>query len=174
MKIILVSEDPDLHSLCVDVLHDFPEINCQLTPATVSSCPAGADLYIWDDHGRIAPPPEFSQPWWQHLFIVDRHDISRYRELPEDISAAAILLKPVKREHLSAFLRLAASPHVRVLTADPLRADRDEFLQCLIQANLQIEGYDEARTNLLTRTVRDLRVRRLVRASSYQIGRAHV
>ena len=41
--------------------------------------------------------------------------------------------------------------------AHSLRADRDEMLQCLIQSNLQLQEYDQDRTNFLTRAVHDFR-----------------
>ena len=43
----------------------------------------------------------------------------------------------------------------RVSTADRLRADRDEILQCLIQTNLKLQEYDQDRTNFLARAVHD-------------------
>src|SRR5689334_18464172 len=109
MKIILISEDFELRRLCGDVLKDFPGLEWHLTAATTWDCPPEADLYIWDDHGRIAPPADFDQTWFRHLFVVCRDDISAYRQSPDEIAAAAILLKPVKRECLSALLSLVAS-----------------------------------------------------------------
>jgi signal transduction histidine kinase len=70
----------------------------------------------------------------------------------------AILLKPVTRACLSAFLGFAASTfHDRMSAAHSLRADRDEMLQCLIQSNLQLQEYDQDRTNFLARAVHDFR-----------------
>src|SRR5689334_8140511 len=157
MNISLISEDSELHSLCGEVLKDFPGLEWRLTPSVPSGCPAGADLYIWDDHGRITAPPDFDQTWLRHLFIVDGDDISRYRHRPDEISAAAILLKPVKRECLSAFLALAATAHERNLRTSSLRADRDEILQCLIQSSVQIQKHDQDRANFLARAVHDFR-----------------
>ena len=37
-----------------------------------------------------------------------------------------------------------------------LGAERDEVLQCVIQANLKLQEYDQERTNFLARTVRVL------------------
>jgi signal transduction histidine kinase len=55
-------------------------------------------------------------------------------------------------------LGLAVSAHRdRILTANSLRADRDEILQCLIQTNLKLQEYDHDRTNFLTRAVHDFR-----------------
>jgi signal transduction histidine kinase len=156
MKITLVSDDHELRELCGEVLNEFPGLEWQLAAATPEDCPPDADLYIWDDHGRITPPPELDQSWSRHLFVVHRDDISKCCDQPG--VSAALLLKPVTRACLSAFLGPAASlSREPVAAAKSLRADRDEILQCLIQANLQIQRYDQDRTNFLARAVHDFR-----------------
>jgi signal transduction histidine kinase len=71
---------------------------------------------------------------------------------------ANILLKPITRASLSAFLGMAVSAfQERLGTATSLRADRDEILQCLIQSNLKLQEYDQDRTNFLARAVHDFR-----------------
>jgi signal transduction histidine kinase len=158
MQIVLVSEDYELQKLCGEVVHEFAGLNWRLTTASPDHCPAAADLYIWDDHGRIAPPAGLDQAWFRHLFVVDRNVFSHRGEQPDDSPAAAILLKPVTRACLSAFLGLAASAaQERATSASTLRAERDEILQCLIQSNLQIQRYDQDRTNFLARAVHDFR-----------------
>jgi len=73
-------------------------------------------------------------------------------------AGAAILLKPVTQGCLSAFLEFAASSFQdRIATVHSLRSDRDEMLQCLIQTNLQLQQYEQDRTNFLTRAVHDFR-----------------
>ena len=53
---------------------------------------------------------------------------------------------------------LAVAAHQeRMSTARSLRADRDEILQCLIQANLRLQEYDQDRTTFLARAVHDFR-----------------
>jgi len=129
-----------------------------LTPATPFDCPVDGDVYIWDDHGRMTPPAHLDQTWSRHLFVVHRQDISRYADRTEDVSAAVILLKPVTRACLSVFLELAAAAvQERGSMTRALRAERDEILQCLIQSNLQIQRYDQDRTNFLARAVHDFR-----------------
>jgi signal transduction histidine kinase len=63
----------------------------------------------------------------------------------------------VTRACLSAFLGAGSTSHDRRGAVDSLRADRDEILQCLIQANLQLQEYDQDRTNFLARAVHDFR-----------------
>jgi signal transduction histidine kinase len=164
MQIVLVSEDYELQKLCGDVVHEFAGLDWRLTTASPDRCPAAADLYIWDDHGRMAPPAGLDQAWFRHLFVLDRNDLSHSGEQPP---ATAILLKPVTRACLSAFLGLtAAAAQERAAAASTLRAERDEILQCLIQSNLQIQRYDQDRTNFLARAVHDFRTP-LMTASGY-------
>jgi signal transduction histidine kinase len=158
MHIIVISADQELHQLCRDVLNEFSNLDWQMTVATPPDCPPEADFYIWDDHGRVTPLPHLDPSWSRHLFVVHRDEIARSRVLPEKGSCAAILLKPVTRACLAAFLGMAASAaQERVAMATSLRADRDEILQCLIQSNLQIQKYDQDRTNFLARAVHDFR-----------------
>lgn len=157
MHIILVSEDQELRKLCSDVLNEFPDLDWRLTAATPADCPADADFYIWDDNGRVTPLPHLDPNWSRHLFVIHRDDIARCRARLDE-SAPAILLKPVTRACLAAFLGIAAAAvQDRLETATSLRADRDEILQCLIQSNLQIQRYDQDRTNFLARAVHDFR-----------------
>jgi signal transduction histidine kinase len=73
-----------------------------------------------------------------------------------------VLLKPVTRCALRAFLgqrRLQWEEQHGESGRRPgeLRAERDEMLQCLIEANLRLQEYDRERTNLLARAVHDFR-----------------
>ncbi len=157
MRIILISGDADFSKLCRSILNEFDGLDWHLTQATPETCPWDADLYIWDNHPSTEIPPELDQRFSKHLFLVDRNDVDRFHQNLAS-AGAAILLKPVTRGCLSAFLRLAASAtQERTSTADLLRADRDEILQCLIQANLQLQEYDQDRTNFLARAVHDFR-----------------
>ncbi len=157
MQIILISHDADLSKLCRAVLSEFDGLDWGITQATLAECPSDADLYIWDNHAAADIPRELDHSFSKHLFLVDRSDVEGFHQ---DLASAgaAILLKPVTRGCLSAFLRLAASAtQDRASAADSLRADRDEILQCLIQANLQLQEYDQDRTNFLARAVHDFR-----------------
>ncbi len=157
MKIILISRDPDLSKLCREILLEFEGLEWQLAQATAADCPPDADLYIWDNPPKSEFPPELDRRISKHLFLVDRNDADRFHQNLAS-AGAAVLLKPLTRGCLSPFLRLAATTlNERTATADSLRADRDEILQCLIQANLQLQQYDQDRTNFLARAVHDFR-----------------
>src|SRR5262249_6414578 len=93
----------------------------------------------------------------QHVFLVHRKDLAVFRQCVGN-SDAHILLKPVTRASLTAFLDSAIASHQGgASSAHSLRADRDEILQCLIQANLRLQEYDQDRTAFLARAVHDFR-----------------
>jgi signal transduction histidine kinase len=157
MHVILISGDGDLYKLCREILNEFNSLDWHLVKASPENCPPDGDFYIWDSPTRIDLPQGIDQRFSKHLFLVPRKDVSKFHE-NAGTAEAAILLKPVTRACLSAFLGLAASTfHERISAAHSLRADRDEMLQCLIQANLQLQEYDQDRTNFLARAVHDFR-----------------
>jgi signal transduction histidine kinase len=157
MKVILISADDHLYALCREILNDFAGYDWHLSMADPANCPANADLYIWDGFSKIDLPRELDGRMSRHLFLVHRNDAPKFCHdsgSPEE----TILLKPVTRASLSAFLGFAASAsQERISMANSLRADRDEILQCLIQANLKLQEYDQDRTNFLARAVHDFR-----------------
>jgi len=157
MHVILISRDGELYKLCREILNEFNGLEWHLVKASLESCPPDGDFYIWDSPTRIDLPPGIDQRFSKHLFLVPRSDVAKFYENP-GTAEAAILLKPVTRACLSAFLGFAASTfHERISAAHSLRADRDEMLQCLIQSNLQLQEYDQDRTNFLARAVHDFR-----------------
>jgi len=91
------------------------------------------------------------------LFLLHQSEIPKFQENLGS-AVAAILLKPVTRACLGTFLQSAAeSFRHRNSAALSLRSDRDEMLQCLIQTNLQLQQFEQDRTNFLTRAVHDFR-----------------
>jgi len=157
MNIQLVSRDADLHKLCREILHEFSEHDWQLVTDAPGDSASAADFYIWDfqDNGSI--PGKLDRSLSSHLFLVHRDELTKLHDCLGR-SEANILLKPVTRPTLSAFLGLAVSAHEdRVSNASVLHADRDEMLQCLIQTNLKLQEFDQDRTNFLARALHDFR-----------------
>ena len=155
MKIILVSSDSGLRHLCMDILSGFEE-PCHLATTTADNLPHDGDFYVWDgitgkDISRWLDRSA------KHLFLVDRYQIESFTQKLGGCEAN-ILLKPVTRASLAAFLAMAgASFQDRLHSTSSLRADRDEIFQCLIQSNLKLQEYDQDRTNFLARAVHDFR-----------------
>jgi signal transduction histidine kinase len=155
MHVILISRDSDLYKMCRDILQEFDSLDWRLIKATQENCPEDGDFYIWDSPSKIDLPQGIDQRLSKHLFLVPRSDVAKFYENLGTVEAA-IVLKPATRACLSAFLGFAASTfHDRVSATHSLRADRDEMLQCLIQSNLQLQEYDQDRTNFLARAVHD-------------------
>jgi len=154
MLVILISRDSDLYKLCRDILNEFNGLDYNLAMVDPQDCPPQGDFYIWDNPGRVDVPPGIDQRYSKHLFLIPRGDLANFQENPGTVEAA-ILLQPVTRACLSAALAYAASTFQDRISC--LRADRDEMLQCLIQSNLQLQEYDQDRTNFLARAVHDFR-----------------
>jgi signal transduction histidine kinase len=157
MNVLLTSTDTDLFKLCGDILNEYDGIDCHFSKVAPGVRPTEADLYIWDGPPPVDLPVDLDHHFSRHLFLLQRSEVAAFRE-NLGAAEAAILLKPVTRPALAAFLDLAAAAfHNHISTARSLRSDRDEILQCLIQSNLQLQQYEQDRTNFLTRAVHDFR-----------------
>lgn len=118
-----------------------------------------ADLYLWDivpELGTLASiQPEDN---WRHFFMVEGCDLERLRGIVPP-GNANILLKPVGKLALNAFLTNACDQAgaAQNRSMERLRADREDLLQCLMQANLKLQEYDHDRTRFLARAIHDFR-----------------
>lgn len=95
----------------------------------------------------------------RYLFVVQPKDLNLLHERMGR-SDVNVVLKPVTRAALSAFLNEAIDTdglNGPGSACDSVRTDRDEMLQCLIQANLRLQEYEQGRTNFLARAVHDFR-----------------
>jgi signal transduction histidine kinase len=155
MRVRLVSQDTELRELCRQVIGEIGEHALEL--ASQGADGFGDYLTIWD----YAPglPLTLEADWRpaRHLFLVWRSEIEAFRQAAP-CEEAMILLKPLTRVTLTDFLRqVFRAANERASTADSLRADRDQLLQCVISANLKLQEYDQDRTNFLARAVHDFR-----------------
>jgi signal transduction histidine kinase len=158
----LISKDPVLAKTCREILGEilFDSdllFNLEATSASVPEY----DLCIWD-----FTPPEaelvtgLNGSLQKCLFVVQRQHVPVLQE-HAGTADLHIVLKPVTRATLSAFLNetCRSSQNLEVVPSrlGTLRAERDEMLQCLMQANLKLQEYDQARTNFLARCLHDFR-----------------
>jgi signal transduction histidine kinase len=157
MRIALCSNDPEIHHLCRDLLEQLAAHNCELSIVQTGEKAIEADLNIWDlERGSRRMGAVDGSPL-RHLYLVHQKDLSEFRA-SAGAGAGNILLKPVARAVLRAYLMLAISAREeRDSAVALLREDRDEIFQCLIQANLKLQEYDQDRMNFLARAMHDFR-----------------
>jgi signal transduction histidine kinase len=159
MHIQLVSTDKPLYTLCRETLTGFRGNDWTLNVGAAPGGESAPDLVIWDCDSDVPLPRQLDfEQEHNNLFLVSRKKMAALLErLP--MAAVAILLKPVHKATLRAFLEHAVARHEknRATSVDSLRADRDEILQCLLHANLKLQEYDQDRTNFLARAVHDFR-----------------
>ena len=159
MHIQLVSTDKQLYALCRETLSGFRGNEWTLHAGAAPDRDSSPDLFIWDCDSDVPLPRELDfEQERKNIFLVSRKKMAALVErLP--MAAMAILLKPVHKATLRAFLEHAVARHEMNRSNDvsSLRADRDEILQCLLHANLKLQEYDQDRTNFLARAVHDFR-----------------
>jgi signal transduction histidine kinase len=163
VKINLVSGDDRIRRLCQEVISDFIGGTCTLHIATEAWQECDADLFVWDTGRgvRSAFQPKAAEQW-RHLFLVERAALGQFSGV-EGYPEVNIVLKPVTKPTLAAFFLNACNRarQTAQTISDPrfnsLRADRDDILQCLMQANLKLQEYDHDRTNFLARGIHDFR-----------------
>lgn len=156
MNVKLISKDRELLGLCREILADLPEQDWSVSVASAGS-PQPADVSLWDIPAGAELPSDLNAHLPNHLFLVHRTDLPRFRKQIRG-AGAKILLKPITRATLEVFLGQAVVAYKdRESTTNSLRADRDEILQCLIQTNLRLQEYDQDRTTFLARAVHDFR-----------------
>jgi signal transduction histidine kinase len=161
MKVILVSRDQELGELCRDMLRQLSIED--LTIESADSKHQAADLTIWDlSDSRVTKHWELDGLAGDStdLFIVSRKslpDIQKF--LPA--RAFGLLLKPVKRPVLHAFLSSVLNLQSDLTDSEghtnAARSTRDNLLQALMEANLRLQECDQDRTNFLARALHDFR-----------------
>ncbi len=158
MNLILVSADPELRVMCAEALSNLSQ-PCNLIVTSKDHAPVTGDFYIWDaERGSPIPAPPTCDPAWKHLFLIHPNDRSVFQQHGW-FAEAVVLLKPVTRVTLRAFLEHAFAAHARQDSESDRsrRASCDDLLQCLIETNLRLQDYDQERTNFLARAVHDFR-----------------
>jgi signal transduction histidine kinase len=155
MKVVLVSQDRELYDLCRGTLRQF-SIDGPVLEAPGSK-PGKADLTIWDiSPGTAIPERKDDGSGFPDLFVVSKASLAEVQKAIR-VGGFGFLLKPVKQPVLAAFLSAAVSRWSGSTPSKSLRADRDELLQILLEANLRLQQCDQDRTNFLARALHDFR-----------------
>ena len=159
VEVLLVSDDERLFKLCSDILSEWKRDKWSLSAANSFPVDADYDLYLWDCRPQKGIPARSDlRGGGKHLFLVHRMDLGWFRTVCRS-GEEAILLKPVTRATLSAFLQQSVgfSAEDDCASRKATCADRDDLFQSLIEANLRLQEYDQDRTNFLARAVHDFR-----------------
>ena len=159
MKVALVSQDRELYEVCRGTLRQFSIDGPVLeTPGSKHS---KADLTIWDISPGVALPERKDDGSVSpDLFVVSKASLG---EVQKAVAAGGFgfLLKPVKQPALAAFLAAAVNRWSgstdKASNGKSPRADRNELLQILLEANLRLQQCDQDRTNFLARALHDFR-----------------
>lgn len=162
IKVALFSHDQSIAELCRTILADLFGPEFTLTVGMAFGLSSQADLCIWDfipgETEAIIQTTDVER-LHSHFFVVQRKDLGALRALVGSPNLN-LLLKPLTPATLRAFLGEACSrwrEHDKDFGARRLRVERDEMLQCLIQANLRLQEYDQDRTTFLARSLHDFR-----------------
>ncbi len=149
----VISEDAGLIAMCREALRDLVPAGAWELVTAKDGPPSAAGVCLWDytPGGAFISSP--ATPGLMHLFLVSPKDLDEFRRAMP-LSDGSVLLKPVTRAVLQAFLGSIVSSPLH----NSLRAQRDELLGCLLEANLKLQEYDRRRTNFLARAVHEFRV----------------
>jgi signal transduction histidine kinase len=163
MKLTLVSTDVVLPTLCREILAEFGGSRFEMTTSDPhGTVVSDSDLYVWDlDPLQRFPRARFPVEKQRHFFLVRPTDVDLLQQFGVTAGVDVILLKPVTRATLRAFLGQAVAHSTERASLEgkigSLRMEREEILQRLLQANLKLQEYDQQRTNFLARIAHDIR-----------------
>jgi len=151
----LVSEDAAVIALCREVARESPSTTWNFKLHKECSRAEEADLHLWDYKDGAYIPENVS--WGTRCFVlVGSNDLNEFRAT-HPYAEPGIVLKPVTRAVLRAIIsqRIARSRSEAQPERELRRSDRDELLQCLMQANLQLQEFEGQRINFLGRALHD-------------------
>ncbi len=152
MQVCLVSGDLKLRNFLSEVANSG---SFNLVHGEISD---KADFYVLDFDPAIGSSLPESDAW-NHLYVVDPKYLSAFGQRIQS-APVCMLLKPVTRPALEAFLETFRERWISRFEkreTDQVRSDRDELLQQLLLANLNLQEYDQERTQFLARALHDLR-----------------
>ncbi len=155
MNLEIISEDASFLRACRDIARETSATAWNFTLRGDWSGSADADLCLWEYKPVDKLPRD--APWGTRCFVlVAAHDLASFRATC-GYAEPGIILKPVSRAVLRAVLtqRLSKSSIEATRERDLLRSDRDELLQCLLEANLQLQEFESQRSDFLGRALHD-------------------
>ena len=155
VKVDLLSKDVSLLALCRDIAQESPAVAWNfLLRERCPELPEG-DISLWD-YKRGDHIPQHASWGTRSFVLVGSSDLADFRRTYPH-AEAGLILKPVTRAVLRAVMtqRIPKSCDDNKPDGDLLRCDRDELLQSLIQANLQLQEFESQRSTFLGRALHD-------------------
>ena len=158
LTLSVLSADPQLIALCRDILRELGAPSRELSGASDGAAAGNPKVYLWDYESGEAPPAREQSDSGETFYLVPPQNVESFLQRTPS-AQGHILLKPVTPAILRTFLRLVAPVResAQFSTVGRLRANRDDLLQRLLQANLRLQEYDRQRTNFIARAVHDFR-----------------
>ena len=158
--VVLFSKDQSLFRCCQEVLAERFGVDWKLVVASDEEPLPEHAICVWDINPGISEIPETfkTSDLPKQLFVLDRKDLGLIQERLGS-KHLNILLKPVTHTALRAFLD-STYGHLKDSGEGPgmrWRYERDEMLQCLIQADLKLQKSGQERANFLARSVHEFR-----------------
>jgi signal transduction histidine kinase len=154
MKAVIVSQDREIQQMCREMLGESEGEPWKIVSVADEPTQLDFDLYIWDyQPDLIGSEYELTDTPQKHLFLVRRTDLNSFRE--RNLPNANIILKPITRAAFKAFVAEPRRDPIVGPSFGRLCNERNDIFQLLLQANLNLQEYDQERTNFLARAVHD-------------------
>ena len=156
MEIALYSNDPELHTLCQHVVRLTPGARYTVRDDFRTPPSSPSDVCIYDSTlGPLENLPDH-QGIPSAIVVVSRAELPQIRSRLLHLRAI-ILLRPLNRARLEIAIEQSLSQPTYAVDCDLMRLNRDEMLECLLEANLRLQEYDQDRSHFLARAIHELR-----------------
>jgi len=163
LQVSLFSKAPELIRLLQDTLAETSASQFTLDVKRWGEPPPRDHLCIWDfvPGETVLPDGLDRDQLRRHVFLLHRRELVDLKTVI-GVSEINVLLRPVTRESLGAFLcgyalRRADTCDGSDANSTRFRGERDEVLRILMQTNLRLQEFHRERTNFLARSLHDFR-----------------
>lgn len=157
MKVCLLSTDHRVREICRQALAGVPEAAWDFLACRPDQPLPDSDVYVWDyEAGRDEHALPTMLDAGRFIFLIRREDLDALARLLGG-RPLWVILKPVQAVTLRSFIEQASRMLESSQAVAALREQRDRILDCLLEANLELQEFDQQRTNFLSRAVHDFR-----------------
>jgi signal transduction histidine kinase len=157
MALCVISKSGELRDVCEALVKRDSELCCEVVgenePTLQNFC---TDVFVWDFETAGCPERALVESMAHCVLVIEANNLASRRDQIDDLGVT-ILLKPINLHALRPFMLLASASRGSNVQLDQHRTERDALLQCLLEANMEIQNFDHMRTNFLARALHDLR-----------------